>query len=400
MLIRHKILLGLSLLVLLLITPESIDAKPQYTYLFGKDCKSCHLRPSGGGIRDYFGFSSRNDVSLIDTEMIGLMEFFEAMQESNSVMDDMLSYGLDLRYQSLRRGSVDSEREILLMQASPAISFAPTDDLVFEGVYNFAMNYADELKYPGQQSWIASVIYSPSEDLPSIRLGHFQPSVGVKYDDHTMLVRQSLSATHPSPLLPIDLADYGAELNYNPAEWVNLRAGVFRSKNMSEIGLSDASSRPIPLVDKDKITTALRVSFWDRYFERLLNMELGVSYLFNDDFNMAGVFLGSGITGEISLIAEIMLSDKKDIRKTRNISLMATYVLTEAILLEARAERGFTQQMNAGEDASQYYASQYVLAAQIYLLPFIEIRPEYRIYDRDIASSYQSRWTVQLHLYY
>ena len=46
-----------------------------------------------------------------------------------------------------------------------------------------------------------------------LRIGHFQPSIGIRYDDHTMLCPAgSRSKYHPVIIAP-NFAEYGAELN-------------------------------------------------------------------------------------------------------------------------------------------------------------------------------------------
>ncbi|MBK9249183.1 MAG: hypothetical protein IPM69_13985 [Ignavibacteria bacterium] len=70
------------------------------------------------------------------------------------------------------------------------------------------------------------------------------------------------------------------------------------------------------------------------------------------------------------------------------------YQLLEALLLTARIETGSTTTVNA----STAYTQAIVLGAHVFVLPYVELRPEYRIMDTDDFRS--SRYAIQLHLFY
>ncbi|MCS7001097.1 MAG: hypothetical protein NZ481_09525, partial [Candidatus Kapabacteria bacterium] len=67
--------------------------------------------------------------------------------------------------------------------------------------------------------------------------------------------------------------------------------------------------------------------------------------------------------------------------------------IAEPVYLYARAEQGET--VTAGISLRQ---QQYLLGAQVFVLPFVELRPEYRIIDLPLYRL--NRWTVQLHVFY
>ena len=52
----------------------------------------------------------------------------------------------------------------------------------------------------------------PSFKLPRLRIGYFQPSIGVRYDDHTAVVRQIAEGSGPRSLIAPNYAEVGAEL--------------------------------------------------------------------------------------------------------------------------------------------------------------------------------------------
>jgi hypothetical protein len=76
------------------------------------------------------------------------------------------------------------------------------------------------------------------------------------------------------------------------------------------------------------------------------------------------------------------------------------YNLIDALDLYARYEEGNSEFIYFVPPNDNYKSRQIVLGANIYPIPYIEIRPEYRIYDREFAESYSAQWTVQLHVYF
>jgi hypothetical protein len=61
-----------------------------------------------------------------------------------------------------------------------------------------------------------------------------------------------------------------------------------------------------------------------------------------------------------------------------------------------RAERYWTRQAAAQSSVS---ANAAIIGAQIFVVPYVELRPEYRIWDTEL-DGYTSRWNLQLHIFY
>jgi hypothetical protein len=62
-----------------------------------------------------------------------------------------------------------------------------------------------------------------------------------------------------------------------------------------------------------------------------------------------------------------------------------------------RYEYGTTR-ISPQSSPTAIFTSQIVLGGQIFPLPFLEFRPEYRITTTEVFSS--QRWTVQMHLFF
>lgn len=370
-------------------------AIPQYSMMTGNKCINCHLNPHGSGIRNDLGWYARNDVGLINPEDIGLQSFIEKVANTNQFFDKTLIFGFDSRYQTAMLGPPDNpERKFFLMQASPYLAIMPFDWFTLGGSYN--IYYNKNKAYPGQKSWSAYLIIQPELTLPSLKTGFFTPSIGMRYDDHTALVSQ-VTGGGQSQLIPPDFAEYGAEINYEGLKWLSLSAGIFGSNSMSENKIKISLDESIPLVDKNKLSTAFKASLWQRFFENKLNLQLGGTYYLNDDFNISAAFLNAGLTDNLSLLTELLWTEKKDKRKSRNLLVSLTYQIHEALLVEARFEKAMTEDVI---NNATWNTNQYLIGLHIFPLPFFELRPEYRIFDREWADGYQAQYAVQLHLYY
>lgn len=371
-------------------------SKPQYSNYTGNKCVNCHFNNYGGGQRNELGWYSRKDVSLIDLKEMLFQEFYESISETNSAFDGFIYYGGNYRLQTARLGGPEGERrEIFSMQFSPYLAIKPIDFLIIYGHYNFV-----NVAYPAQQKWSAQAILHPSYDLPYLKLGYIQPSVGMRYDDHTVLVRQVADRFRSSPIIPPDYAELGAEINYESLRWLSLSAAVYNADNLSKIQIeSDKSGNKKTLVD-EKISFLARAELWYRFFDDELNSTLGSSYFTNGDFSIVNIYAMLGLTDELSLIFEYARTDKKGLRKTNNYLVELAYQLIEPIAISGRIEMADTDLLYNSNDKENYRSWQYVIGSNIYFLPYLELRPEYRIYDREHVSGYSSQWTMQLHLYY
>ncbi|MFN8368730.1 MAG: hypothetical protein U0Y96_15950 [Candidatus Kapaibacterium sp.] len=389
----------MKLIVAILVCVASVPmfALPQYTLITGNRCINCHVNAQGSGLRNDLGFLSTEDISIVSFKDIGL-SVLEKNLTTNQLLDGKLTYGLDFRMQSARKYNYDASispdsisRKTFPMQASIYASVQPVQWFYIEGQYNFG-----RLGYTGQREWAASLNIQPSLDLPSLRAGFFQPSIGIRYDDHTMLVRTQPDA-FLKPLIAPYLAEWGTEVRYNAPLWFDVSAGIFTSKGLGNLSFKDTTNTDQFLVDSTKMSLNGRIAFTPRFFEETLNTNIGASILNNGDFTMINSFVGIGWQDHASLMIEYMMQGNKNQRQLRSFSSELMYKVYDPLYVYVRAERGNNDNVIKGV-ATNKYTNQYVFGVQAFILPFIELRPEYRIIDTE--EYYRTRWTVQLHVFY
>ncbi len=367
-------------------------ALPQFFLLTGNRCINCHVQPQGGGLRNELGWYSYSDVGLIQPKTLGLEEIFELISETNSPFDGLLTIGFDFRLQSARKhNSPDAERRTFPMQMSLYGALNPTEWLTVEAAYNFGPQ-----RYAGQQPWHASVLLQPTVKFPQFRLGFFRPAIGMRSDDHTLLISQ-IPTTIPQALIPPAYAEWGAQMTYEAVKWLTIVAGAFTAQSLAQHQLQDENGNPIPLVDSQKVSLLGKIVLWKHLRSFGVTGYFGASIYGQHDFSLSNLFAGIGVEDQLSLSFEYAHSEKLGLRTTNVFSAELFWQASEWLLLYLRGETGGTR-ITASDPAARSYAQQAIVGAQIFLFPYIAIRPEYRLLDTDQYRS--TRYAIQLHLFY
>lgn len=382
---------------LVCISSTGAFAIPQFSALTGNRCVNCHVSPTGGGLRNELGWYSWYDVSMVPRKS-SLISWAYPEDESNQFFDGLLTVGMDIRVQNTRQFLEGSSRATFPMQASLYAAVTPVKAVTVEGTFNLAaLRISDVTRntYPGQRMGSASVLFQPDASLPLIRAGLFRPSIGMRYDDHTMApfswANTSLRQTYLAP----DWSEFGAELNYESLKWLSVQAGVFGSEALSRLRVNNGQSSQTVIQGNSPTLTA-RAVVWPRAFNDMLNMWFGGSMLMNGDFRMTSAFAGIGLSDHISLMLDYTTTELDDAIRTSNFMAELGYQVYSPLYVYGRYERYTTDQELA---PGTIVANAAVFGAQIFVLPYVELRPEYRIWDTWKEGT-ANRWNLQLHLFY
>ncbi len=366
------------LLITLALSTSKASALPRFALLSGARCSGCHVNIQGGGPRNELGWSTMNAVGAWTYDELG-MEFMTA--ETNLFADGLYWFGLDTRLQMAKLGRPpEDKRKIIPMQFAPSVSVAPTDWLTMYGQYN-----TGPLRYPGQTRYEAAAIIQPDFLLPSLKVGHFQPTTGLRWDDHTLFVRRD-PAGGGSPVIAPNYAEYGAELWYEGDALVSATAGVFTSNNLA---------RANPGTDSSKPAFSARLMLWPQWLDEGINANVGASILTNNDFELVTAFGGVGLADVGGIEGELaMIRNGSDLR-VRNFSINGYLQLWTWLIAEGRIEKG---EAFPAADATSLTATSYVGGIEFFPLPYVELRPEYRYLDTEEYTLAQ--YSLQLHLFY
>lgn len=381
-----------------------IHALPQMSLLSGSRCSSCHVNQQGGGTRNDLGWYTYRDVSAFQPAK-GIMEDFWGIQDTlRDWIGAKSNIGFDMRFQYIRSRNPESEASFFPMQFSVYGHHQFTPWLGIEGAYNVG-----PIRYKGQQSWSGSVLLQPGIDLPQVRIGMFQPTIGIKNDDHTTLNRQ-IAADWLTPeiltpysqmsLIAPHFASPGIELGYEGLHWLSVHAGVFSNSILNQNAVTHDTSGSLAFTS--------RIMFWPRFFENSLNTYIGASILVNGEMSITQLMLGVGLTDRLSLNIESTLSNISHDRsieprnitfrpgESRTVSAELMYQIEPWLLPYIRSEYA---ELNQDANMQSTIIRQFIIGAQIFVLPNVEFRPEYRIFDT-FRPGMIGRWGAQLHLYY
>ena len=369
------------------------SAVPHMSLLSGAPCATCHVSAAGGGVRNELGWYTGADMGAISYDDLGLAE---ALPETNTFLDGYLSFGYDVRIQWARAGrppatDVLPDMVTIPMQLQPGGALYLLDWLTISGSYNVGPRTfegaACDPHFAGQECFDAAAVIDVDPSLPALRTGMLTPSHGIRHDDHTMLYFSS-ALNHRSPLIPPNHADPGAELGYQPNPWFRLDTGVYHPGN-----LEAAVQAPGLEVDVGKVSYLGRVSFMPQYLEAGLNSWIGVSVYGSGAFRHEIGFLGVGINDLAALQFEMSRFERAEERGWSGLVELTGQVL-QWMHLQARAEIS-----RARRGASEREVRQYVFGAQIFPLPYWEIRPEYRLVE--VKDDYLlGSVAVQLHQFF
>lgn len=363
---------------------------PQFALLKGNRCITCHTNSQGAGLRNARGRSIIRNTGMFKSDTISSIN--EKLNKGTSLLHNPLQFGTDVRFQMARsHKSKDANRRFFPMQAALYSTYEIAEWLDIEGSYNFGPK-----KYPGQQKWTASAIIQPKALNTLVRIGYFQPSIGIRYDDHTTLTRQ-IGGADGTTLIPPNYAEFGGEISFNGIQWVTITAGVFDTESLAENLVINNSGVMVPLIDdKHNISGLGRLEVRKQLNDNKMTLTGGSSVLKNNNFYLMNIFCGAGFRDRLSVMSEYSRSEKEDLRITNNFFVEMMYELYDPLLLSIRGERAVTNETFSGLDIESY-SNQGVIGAQIFVIPSVVLRPEYRLLDTEHYRS--TRVALQLHMF-
>ena len=449
----QQTLMSLVALGLALSTAQHASATPRMSLTAGTPCSGCHYSPNGGGGRTELGWGSMNTVGMVSYDQLGLTALHE--QESNTMLGEMLTLGFDARLQWARLGrpEYDANNEVtypelsmIPMQLQPYLAVKPTHSLTLYGSFmpgpdlmnrdGGAWEPAEQV-YPGMSAYEAWAMYSLAHGVVNVRLGKLQPTFGLRYDDHTIMIRGD-GLNRRVPVIPPNFTELGADVSYQPYRWLRADLSVVDTTNLdaslNRVGVLALEGQPQGSAPNElgAVATTARVMFMPQFtfggaeasaddgfgddgfgdddfgddFDAeakpaakpiTLNAMLGASLYQSGDFWMLNGFLAAGIDRGLSVIAELMWSKRTIYYRQLNTQVGLSYALKNWLALNARLERAQTHMLTTQLDEVAV-TWQSVIGAELFVLPYVELRPEYRFsQDIDYRFGYAS---LQLHMFY
>lgn len=373
---------------------SELGATPELSLWTGNRCSTCHINMQGGGMRNDFGWNFNRDAS---TYFPRESYFFKHIDKKDySYLDGLFAFGTDFRMQTARSHKYENaKRKVFPMQATIYANSNPFDWLILEGQYNLGPKI-----FQGQTIWGASLILKPADYLPVLRIGHFQPSFGIRDCDMTSFDRRTVVPDGSEILIAPDFAEYGVELIYEGLDWFTAEIGMFDSRNFREVSVF-GDQVPVVLLPGNLSFNARLIIYPSQIIEELPDMYIGGSTFINGTFIYNSGFMGFSPYEDFSIYFRYFGSNKPYTRLTNNYIFGANYLLYKGVIVGLRGEMGNSLLLYDKSDNRfllDIKGYQIVANAKLYPLPYISLIPEYRFYQSEEYNS--GRWALQLHLYY
>ncbi|MCX7880084.1 MAG: hypothetical protein N2517_05430 [Ignavibacteria bacterium] len=400
----EKNYLNLKLVFIIIVFPYYLFSTPDLALWTGNRCSKCHINPQGGGLRTDFGWKFLRDAShfpIGNEEIKKIYQLFDKEKHAFDVeiqdkkdtlhFENSFSFGFDFRFQSTRSHRTElAKRKYYPMEANFYLGFKPSEMLSVNGQYNLG-----KIVFQGQDNWTASINLNLSEILPSIQIGKFQPSFGIRDCDMTIFDRRIASIDYTVSLFPPDYSEFGIELSYRKFELFEVFLGAFDSRYLSQVTIFGDQ----PIVVKHNPTFNSKLIFYPPLDDMpIVYSFLGSSALINGNFLYSSSFLGFLIFERLSLFIEYAHSRLKDLRTTNNVILKIHYFPYRGIIPYGRFEVGTTKLSITPQNVWTLKNTSALIGIKYFPIPYLEANVEYRYFSGEENRS--TRWAFQIHIYY
>lgn len=358
----------LSALLLLALAVHAADALPRFAARTGEKCQSCHVNPSGGGMRQAFGAAYGRETLPVPT----WSEDYE-IEDFSAAITNFVGVGADLRTVFLweQRPGGSSANTFAQMQGDLYLNLRVAKKISI---------YLDKGLYDGFEAFgLAGVLPANGH----VKVGRFVPNYGLRLDDHHAFIRQATGLS-PESGRP---ERTGLEMGVSPGKSA-VTAGVYNSRESGGFGVGSQKAllgRAEGLFElQDDLVLGLGANVYTA------KSATGERRTFLGAFGMAG--LGDvALTGE----ADLLRRDSAGLRVDGLVTyLEAGYVLTPGVDVKAGYEF-----LDPDIDLKNGSTSRINVGLEFFPLPGVELRPVYRFVLEDPGDEANDEFQFLIHLY-
>lgn len=371
--------------VLLVLWCDSLSALPRFAARTGFKCQSCHVNPTGAGMRNVYGSTSYGREAL----PIKSWQEDYALDEFSTQLTDFISYGLDFRflYFYQKKNNPDATRS----------SFFPMQmDVYFNMKVSKKVNvYVNPAFGSENVSLPRYEVFGIANILPLdgyIKAGRFTPSYGLRIDDHNLYVREK------TPFRNNQGQGAGIEVGLNPGP-LFLMASAMNASGERDAGLPKAIiAKAEARFSFDKANVLLGGSSFNKIEagDEKVNL-LGGYGVISWDANL--VWMGAfeyirGNSGDLATSGERLGGYSGGDVKQYAMTFEADYVVTQGIDLKLIYDF-----FDPNADLKTGTATRYSFGFEFFPVSGVEVRPLYR-YTNDTVSPGRKTSDVQVLLHF
>lgn len=377
---------AVSLFILCSLAVGIAGALPKFATRQGAKCQSCHINPTGKGMRSTFG-------STYGREELTLPTYKEAtdIEDFSPSLGDFFTIGMDYRTLFYYR-EANSTSSFFQMQGDLYL------DLRLNKKFRI---YIDKGLYSGFEAFgLAKVL--PMDGY--LKLGNFIPAYGLKMDDHNLMIRSG-------PFFPLNTdstfqargyatglnfgqgsEDTGLEFGFSPGIFT-LQVSVMNGRKGGLAGTAGSKNKAVVARGDVNVTTDM------------LNFSLGGSFYNLPNSSTPGKTRLIGGFGVISLMNNLTVLGEYDILSSYNSVLKkqisgnilyteANYVLVNGVDLKLGYE--FYDPNTAQKDGT---VTRWTIGAELFPMTGVEVRPLYRISQEKPKDAKNNEFHVMFHFF-
>lgn len=282
----------------------SVLSYPKFAAYFGEKCESCHVNPTGGGIRNQYGVK-------ISRDNLFWKMFAKVNKETefNTQITKGIQIGADMR-------TLFFDDQVAAGQPNLNSFFQMQADLYFNAKINKYLNLVIAPSVQYKSFTPVYEVYGMVSNLPAglyFRAGKFRPNFGIKIPEHRSYQRiYNLYTPYNS--------DAGIEAGISPGLFT-LNVGLFNGiNNLSSDFDSDPGKQVVASGDfrwaskKNKLTLGIGASFLSNPYKYDIANNVNAVRQIGAGFISIGLFERVAILGEF----DYNRNEIRDSVKTRN----------------------------------------------------------------------------------
>ncbi len=369
-------------------------ALPRFALLTGSQCQSCHVDPTGGRMRNLFGFNyGKNELPIRTTR--------ESDFDVDPKLSDKISIGADFRTQFLYDGFTKTNSFQAMSAAfygnlaiGKKISLYYKQDII-NGTY----------VQSGRGYLAGTEVFGLLKIFPNhsyIKAGLFYPAYGLRVDDHTSYIRGGdlgfLSGHFINTGLPF-------VPNYKD---IGLEVGAFLGKAFVTAAVLNGTGNDQSIdIGRTKIKAyAARIEYIERFSD--VGVMLGGSYYNYGALTLNGIYGGLGyevfsIAGEIDWAKDLAnYSGFKSLAAYAEANVRATdglWLTLKFDYFDGDRERDDVNILVGGLPPRTNSFKRYTFGVEFFPYSFVEVRPQYRI-NSETPSIDNNEFLVQVHFWF
>jgi len=331
------------------------------------DCRTCHVNPTGGGMRNDHGWQ-------FSLENLPIMRFDKGDEDTlkEARLNRLVALGTDLRFAYLLSQSEYTsayKNSFFPMQADLYAAFMPHR--------NFTLYYQDGLQ--GNKEFFGLIHALPAN--AHIKFGRFLPPYGLKLDDHTSFIRDKL----------------GFGNNFGQDSEAGLEAGFAKGLWFGNAAIFNGT-RSAPDDNTDKAisgTGGIKTPLFWLAGSFYRNKTAGIA---GEKDNYIGAYTAVHFW-ELSLLGEWdwLYKEMNGGSKTTG---NAAYAEISAELIEGVAAKVKYDFYDPDQDTSEDIKQRITLGVDIYPYPFSEVLIQYRKNMEESNETQNDQFLLMVHLFY